>query len=57
MASFLPKGSAALRIALGQSPSGTCDWKLVSEKLKEGSSLGEIPRLYPRLELPKDDNC
>lgn len=52
MASVLPEGSAKLRTALGL-PSGEAPlWAHATEFLVEGSALNDVPRLYPRLELP-----
>lgn len=52
MAPVLPEGSAQLRRALGLASDEAPDWSKATELLKEGSTLNEVPRLYPRLELP-----
>lgn len=50
---ILPEGCHKLRTALGmQTPS--LNLKDYSKAIVSGSKLGEIPRLYARLELPKD---
>jgi methionyl-tRNA synthetase len=52
MASVLPEGSAKLRAALGDPDAATpIAWERALERLPEGRALGEVPRLYPRLEL------
>ncbi len=56
MASVLPEGCLKLREALGFEV--TKELPLFDEAnryLEEGALLGEVPRLYPRLELPKED--
>ncbi|MEO5667378.1 MAG: methionine--tRNA ligase [Bdellovibrionota bacterium] len=58
MRSVLPEGSRKLRVALGFS--GDPDilpWSAHSQRLSPGTPLGEVPRLYPRLELPKDPDA
>ena len=60
-ASVLPEGSRKLREALGRpDPAGVVDYvplfATAAETLVEGSALGaEVPRLFPRLELPKEE--
>jgi len=55
MRSVLPEGSQKLRVALGfQGETGILPWTAIDTRLAEGTALGEVPRLYPRLELPKD---
>ena len=58
MSSVLPEGSSKLRTALGfvDAP-GVLPWSTCQTRLKEGTLLGEVPRLYPRLELPKDPDA
>lgn len=60
MGPVLPEGAAKLRLALGDTTaSGAAgkevSWKLATELLPEGRALGEVPRLYPRLEMPKEE--
>ncbi len=56
MASVLPEGSRKLRVALGFADSEELPlFSEVGNYIAEGASLGEVPRLYPRLELPKED--
>jgi methionyl-tRNA synthetase len=55
MASALPEGSAKLRKALGINETAVPLWTEALKTLPEGQALSEIPRLYPRLELPKDE--
>jgi methionyl-tRNA synthetase len=58
MQSVLPEGSRKLRSALGfTNDPGVLAWELTGLRLKEGTPLGEVPRLYPRLELPKDPDA
>jgi methionyl-tRNA synthetase len=55
MQSVLPEGSQKLRKALGfTNDPAVLPWSLTSARLKAGTALGEVPRLYPRLELPKE---
>lgn len=55
MESVLPAGSRGLRRALGDARDGSMPWSEVTKLLPEGQALGETPRLYPRLELPKEE--
>lgn len=56
MQSMLPEGSEKLRAALGFADGAqVLPWSATSLRAREGSTLGEVPRLYPRLELPKDE--
>ncbi len=50
-ASFLPEGCRALSKALGRESEESPDWESAEQFLPEGSLLGEVPRLYPRLDL------
>ncbi len=56
MASVLPEGSQLLRKALGLIGDDAPKWTSSNTLLVEGSALGEVPRLYPRLELPKESD-
>ena len=50
MAPLLPEGAQKLKAALGE---GTdLSWSSAAKLLTEGQALGEVPRLYPRLEMP-----
>ncbi len=51
---ILPEGTTKLRTALGVSPPIGEKIEDYNYELKAGSALGEVPRLYARLELPKD---
>lgn len=51
MDSVLPEGAHALRRALGHDSEDPPEWDHAERMLDEGSALGEVPRLYPRLEL------
>ncbi len=52
--SFLPKASTELQKALGLNIDRENAWnKAQLNLLKEGAALGEIPRLFPRIEVPK----
>jgi len=51
----LPEGSQKLRVALGEAGESVPSWDRATELRPEGSALGEVPRLYPRLELPKEE--
>ncbi len=58
MQSVLPEGSRKLRSALGfTNDPEVLAWELTGLRPKEGTPLGEVPRLYPRLELPKDPDA
>jgi methionyl-tRNA synthetase len=51
---FLPNASLKLQTALGLNISPENCWNTIKTGLlKEGSSLGEIPRLFPRIEIQK----
>jgi methionyl-tRNA synthetase len=51
---MLPKASLKLQEALGFKLEREDSWQKASvEQLKTGAALGEIPRLFPRLEAPK----
>lgn len=59
--SVLPEGSSKLRAALGFTDAKAeghswpiVPWSEATRYLAEGSPLGEVPRLYPRLELPRN---
>lgn len=56
MAPVLPEGSQKLRVALGFEVNSdeVPSYEAVGNYLPEGSALGEVPRLYPRLELPAE---
>lgn len=53
----LPEGTLKLRKALGfeeLTPEGVVAWSESMNYPKVGQVLGEVPRLYPRLEVPKE---
>ena len=57
MASALPEGSQKLRVALGFPDSTKLpSFDLAKKYPEEGAQLGEVPRLYPRIELPKEED-
>lgn len=51
-ASTLPIGTKSLRAALGRPSADAPHFREALRPLSPGSPLGEVPRLYPRLELP-----
>jgi methionyl-tRNA synthetase len=54
--SVLPEGARKLRAALGDAQAEKApEWSRFNEARAEGTPLGEVPRLYPRLELPKEE--
>lgn len=60
-ASVLTQGAVQLRLALGAKETLDASgrfvpaWAEATKQLEPGTALGPIPRLYPRLELPKDE--
>lgn len=54
MKPLLPEGMNKLQAALGVSPEIGNSINDYNHSLVAGSALGEVPRLYARLELPKD---
>jgi methionyl-tRNA synthetase len=57
--SVMPVSCSKLRIALGSaqdSPKAPPDFSQATKLLEPGTPLGEVPRLFPRLELPKEEN-
>jgi methionyl-tRNA synthetase len=55
-AAVIPEGTAKLRAALGRPDTGALPaWESATHALEPGTQLGEVPRLYPRLELPKEN--
>lgn len=55
MAPVMPEGSQKLQAALGAQADGTgVLWSQSLKALPDGQKLGEIPRLYPRMELAKE---
>ncbi|MBS1985057.1 MAG: methionine--tRNA ligase [Bdellovibrionales bacterium] len=58
MNSVLPEGSLKLRRALGDTDAPElAAWSTAKHQVPEGRALGEVPRLYPRLELPVEDKA
>ena len=68
MAGLLPEGHFKLRTALGDTQAAAAleayqagglvaatPWTEALKMLPEGQALGEVPRLYPRLEMPKEE--
>ncbi len=54
MEPLVPESCAKLRTALGIDSNKRVELKDYSFKLAENSALGEVPRLFARLEIPKD---
>ncbi len=52
--SVLPNGMGRLRVALGEASPEVPAWSRATELRPEGSALGEVPRLFPRFEIPKE---
>lgn len=48
-----PKASNALRVALGQGTEEVPAWSKACDLIATGTTLGDVPRLFPRFEMPK----